>query len=104
MPPGGLVAFLFVAAYEFPLSNMPPTWCYELRFDAGTREGCLKRPHCPNSCHGRRDLLQLGPLRAFFFATDSMRQLFVQSCGTGAVPLLALKERNRFTRDSSEKS
>ena len=39
-----------------------------------------------------------------FLATDSMRQLFVQSCGTGAVPFLALKERNRFTRDSSEKS
>ena len=99
----GLVALLFTAAYEFPLSNMPLTWCYELRFDAGTCEGCLKRPHCPNSCHERRDLLQLGSLRVFL-ATDSMRQLFVQSCGTGAVPFLALKERNRFTRDSSEKS
>ena len=103
MPPGGLVALLFAAAYEFPLSNMSLTWCYELRFDAGTREGGLKRPHCSNSCHERRDLLQLGPF-VHFLATDSMRQLFVQSCGTGAVPFLALKERNRFTRDSSEKS
>ena len=38
-----------------------------------------------------------------FLATDSMRQLFVQSCGTGAVPFLALNERNQFIRDSSEK-